>query len=142
MQSVSCASQVFSSTVAACFRLHHQDDKAKIVKIINDWFDVMNSRHKFAQKLNKLLAALGVHWQEQEAALLKMLRVMENMVNNYINTDHKVTHSHRQSYLFYYLLIMNVETQKTFSELKIEVHLYVHIYRKLRHLRELSLGAK
>ena len=98
MQSVSCASQVFSSTVAACFRLHHQDDKAEIVKTINDWFDVMNSRHKYAQKLNKLLAALGVHWQEQEAALLKMLRVMENMVNNYIHTDHKVTHSHRQSY--------------------------------------------
>ena len=37
---------------------------------------------------------------------------------------------------------MNVETLETLSELKIDVHLYVHIYRKLRHLRELSLGAK
>ena len=98
MQSVSCASQVFSSTVAASFRLHHQDEKAEIVKIINDWFvflivfhlhksikftrfDVMNSRRKFAPKLNKLSAALGLHWQEQEGALLAMLRVMENMVN-------------------------------------------------------------
>ena len=44
-------------------------------------FDVMNSRRKFAPKLNKLSAALGLHWQEQEGALLAMLRVMENMVN-------------------------------------------------------------
>ena len=58
-----------------------QDEKADAIQIINDWFDVFNSRRKYAPALNKCKAALGLFWEDQERALLKMLHLMENMVN-------------------------------------------------------------
>ena len=77
-QRVKLATQLFSATVAASFTLDGKPDKAELVQIINDWFDLSDSRTPF--HFNQMKRALGCGDQSlQLDTLLKMKKVMENM---------------------------------------------------------------
>ena len=77
-QRVKPAVQLLSSSVANAFREAGDLDKAELIQIIDDWFDVSDSRTQHHRSKN-LKNGLGVHEENQVAALKKMLNLMENI---------------------------------------------------------------
>ena len=77
-QRVKPAVQLLSSSVANAFRDAGEMDKAELIQIIDDWFDVFDSRTKF-HRSKQLKNGLGVHEERQIGALNKMLKLMENI---------------------------------------------------------------
>ena len=71
--------QLFSRSVANSFKLAGEELKAYIVSIINDWFDIMDSRNGY-HRYNNLKSGLGAFWESQEEILRKMLALTESMV--------------------------------------------------------------
>ena len=53
-------------------------DKAELIQIIDDWFDVFDSRTHF-HRSKHLKNRLGVHEERQIGDLNKMLNLMENI---------------------------------------------------------------
>lgn len=52
-------------------------ETADLIKLVDEWFDVMNSSHKFGEK--RSLDAFGVNLSHQTNILLKMIEVMSSM---------------------------------------------------------------
>jgi hypothetical protein len=78
-QRVKYAVQLLSNTVSKAFVFKFGDsflEQAKIISVIDAWFDVMDSRSKFHWKPNK--CGLGVHEEKQ----IEALRNMEDLVNS------------------------------------------------------------
>ena len=78
-QKVRPAAQLLSHTTATAMRCLFPDKqkKADWVQTVNDWFDVCNSRLRFDK--NKLSCAFGIHYHDQEAALIKMFEATKKM---------------------------------------------------------------
>jgi hypothetical protein len=79
-QRVKYAVQLFSDTVAKALVFKFGDrflEQAKIISIIDAWFDVMDSRKKYHWKKNK--CAFGLYEQQQTDVLKKMLDLVQNM---------------------------------------------------------------
>ena len=78
-QNVRLASQLLSHTVAVAMKnlTPEKTDQSNFVSLINDWFDILNSRQKFSK--TKLNCAFGVHFEEQLFVLNKMIKVSTNM---------------------------------------------------------------
>lgn len=55
---------------------HSKEAQANTVELVNNWFDVLNSRTKFSK--TKLACAYGVHLEEQSAILREMLSAVRN----------------------------------------------------------------
>ena len=70
------AAQLLSGTSAAAIRELYEDEEsaADIISTIDNGFDVLNSRLRYADK--NLRCGLGEHWEEQRAALGRMQRLM------------------------------------------------------------------
>lgn len=66
------ATQLLSSTVAKIIPeiFEDQEEAARVIKAIDDGFDVLNSRRRYADK--PLRCGLGVNWKQQEAALRRL----------------------------------------------------------------------
>ena len=77
-QHVKPAVQLLSSSVANAFCEAGDLDKGELIKIIDDWFDVFDSRYEH-HRTKRLKNGLGIHEVEQVAALHKMLNLMENI---------------------------------------------------------------
>jgi len=76
-QNVRLAAQTLSHTTATALKCFGKEKQAELIETINNWFDVMNSRTEFDS--NPLKCSYGVHQNEQEASLLKMSNLMEQM---------------------------------------------------------------
>ena len=76
-QRVYLAAQLVSATSAAAIRELYDGEEpaADACDVLDGGFDVQNSRTMFADK--PLRCALGIHWEEQHAALLKTKDLME-----------------------------------------------------------------
>lgn len=73
-QRVRPAIQLLSRSTANCFAIFGEEGKSKIIKCINDGFDVLNSRTIFDS--NKLKCALGIHENVQLGALQSFLDLL------------------------------------------------------------------
>ena len=78
-QRVRPAAQLLSHSTATAMKCLFPDKEkqANWVQTVNDWFDVCNSRLRLDKK--KLSCAFGIHYEEQEAALIKMYKATEKM---------------------------------------------------------------
>ena len=70
--------QLLSSSVANAFREAGELEKGELIQTIDSWFDVFDSRTQF-HRSKQLKNGLGVHEEQQVAALNKMLNLMENI---------------------------------------------------------------
>ena len=77
-QRVKPAVQLLSSSVANAFCEAGDIDKGELIQIIDDWFDVFDSRTRYHSS-KQLKNALGVHEEKQVNALNKMLSLMKNI---------------------------------------------------------------
>ena len=77
-QRVKPAVQLLSSSVANAFCEAGELDKGELIQIIDDWFDVCDSRSQH-HRSKQLKNGLGVHEEKQVAALNKMLNLMKNI---------------------------------------------------------------
>ena len=77
-QRVRLAVQFFSRSIANGFKMLGEFVKAWIVKIINDWFDVMDSRLKY-HKSNQNKCGLGTHEEIQLESLNAMINLIQNI---------------------------------------------------------------
>ena len=77
-QRVKPAVQLLSSSVANAFCEAGELDKGELIQIVDDWFDVCDSRTHFHGS-KQLKNGLGVHEEKQVAALKKMLNLMKNI---------------------------------------------------------------
>lgn len=69
-QRVDGACRVFSQSVANFYQLHNQPDEAELIRTINNWFDVLNSRYGEGVR-----SCYGLDLAAQDSALDKMLKV-------------------------------------------------------------------
>ena len=78
-QRVRLASQLLSHTSAVAMKILSPEKtlQSDFVELVNNWFDVLNSRVKFSK--NKLNCGFGVHFEEQSAVLHKMIQTAETM---------------------------------------------------------------
>ena len=78
-QRVRLAAQLLSHTSATAMRClsHGKAAQSNFVDLINDWFDVVNSRMKYSKK--KLECGYGIHLAEQSSVLRKMVETAEKM---------------------------------------------------------------
>ena len=78
-QNVRLAAQVLSHTTATAMSslFEGREKKAQFFEIVNNWFDVMNSR--LEKDCNKLKCAFGIHFEDQVDALNSMLKMTEKM---------------------------------------------------------------
>ncbi len=76
-QRVRMAAQVLSHTTATALKMLNPEKKnqSKFINLINDWFDVLNSRTKF--NTNKLSCGFGVHFNEQSEIIRNMIHSAE-----------------------------------------------------------------
>ena len=77
-QRVKPAVQLLSSSVANALCEAGDIDKGELIQIIDDWFDVFDSRTRYHSS-KQLKNALGVHEEKQVNALNKMLSLMKNI---------------------------------------------------------------
>ena len=77
-QRVRFAVQLFSGTVANGFKMMGQEGKAWVVKTVNDFFDVLDSRLKF-HKSNKNKCAMGINEDLQLESLKSMIHLIQNV---------------------------------------------------------------
>ena len=77
-QRVRFAVQLFSRTVANGFKMMGQEAKAWVVQVINDWFDVLDSRLKY-HRFNQNKCGMGVHEELQLETLNNMLHLIQNV---------------------------------------------------------------
>ena len=78
-QRVRLAVQVLSGSVANMFEILGMKHKAEIVHIINNFFDVCDSRAKFSKGNNRFKCGLGVYEEDQQQALKDMIELMESI---------------------------------------------------------------
>ena len=78
-QRVRLAVQVLSGSVANSFELLGFKNQANIVHIINNFFDVCDSRIKYDKSLNKFKCGFGVYEEEQCQALQEMIDLMTSL---------------------------------------------------------------
>ena len=78
-QRVRLAVQVLSGSVANSFELLGFKNQAEIVHIINNFFDVCDSRTKYDKSLNKYKCGFGVHEEVQCQALQNMIDLMTSL---------------------------------------------------------------
>ena len=77
-QRVKPAVQLLSSSVANAFREAGDLDKRELIQTIDNWFDVCDSR-SMHHRTKRLKNGLGIHEEQQVAALNKMLKLMDNI---------------------------------------------------------------
>ena len=68
-----------SYTLKSSFEMLGMMDKAAIVHIINNFFDVCDSRMRFSKGNNRFKCGLGVYEEEQQKALKDMIELMESI---------------------------------------------------------------
>ena len=79
LQNVRTAVQLLSQSVANSFTLGGRRDHAYFVSVVNNWFDVLDSRVKY-HRYNKIKSGLGVNWEEQDKSLSEMYELASQMV--------------------------------------------------------------
>lgn len=82
-QNVAMAAQLLSHTSATALKRYFPTDKestnlAEFIEIVNDWFDVMNSRTTAETLLLK--KPYGIHIDQQNAALERMAQLVRTMI--------------------------------------------------------------
>lgn len=81
-QNVAMANQLLSHSTACALRQYYADNVeaqnlANFISIVNDWFDIMNSRNVFETQLLK--KPFGNAFPQQLSALQKMYDLIESM---------------------------------------------------------------